>query len=106
MRILEYKLHAPTNGHGMSTPSWVENGGYWHNQDDHTFIGFAPASTEYYIPDSVEFKTLAELKARQVAYHAKYPYKKVDDDGKPTDDDMSNSEVEAMVDEWHTAHTS
>ncbi len=46
MRMLEYKLHAPMNGHGMSTPVWVDNGGHWYNNSDHTMIGFAPDTTE------------------------------------------------------------
>ena len=103
MRMLEYKLHAPMNGHGMSTPIWVTNGGHWHSQDDHTMIGFAPDTTEYYIPDSVDFLTLTELKARQVAVHANYPYKVVDADGRPTEVDMSDAQVETMVDEWVAA---
>ena len=104
MRMLEYKLHAPMNGHGMSTPVWVDNGGHWYNNADHTMIGFAPDTTEYYIPDSVDFKTLAELKARQVAAHAVTPYKKLDASGMPTEDDMTNAEVETMVADWHAAY--
>ena len=100
--MLEYKLHAPANGVGMSIPPWVHNGGHWYNGDDHTMIGFSPDTTEYYIPDSVEFKTLADLKERQLAVHANYPYKVMDAEGKPTADDMTNAQVEAWVDEWHT----
>ena len=103
MRMLEYKLHAPANGVGMSIPPWVHNGGHWYSGDDHTMIGFSPDTTEYYIPDSVEFKTLADLKERQLAVHANYPYKVMDAEGKPTADDMTNAQVEAWVDEWHTA---
>ena len=101
--MLEYKLHAPANGVGMSIPPWVHNGGHWYSGDDHTMIGFSPDTTEYYIPDSVEFKTLADLKERQLAVHANYPYKVMDAEGKPTADDMTNAQVEAWVDEWHTA---
>ena len=104
MRMLEYKLHAPMNGHGMSTPVWVDNGGHWYNNADHTMIGFAPDTTEYYIPDSVDFKTLAELKARQVAAHAVTPYKKLDAQGMPTEDDMTDAEVETMVADWHATY--
>ena len=104
MRMLEYKLHAPKKNHGMTTPDWVTNGGYWYNQDDYTMIGFVPDVTEYYIPDSVEFKTLAVVKTRQVAYHAKYPYTK-DVDGMSSDETMSDAEVEAMVDDWYNSHT-
>ena len=103
MRMLEYKLHAPANGVGMSIPPWVHNGGHWYNNDDHTMIWFSPDTTEYYIPDSVDFKTLADLKERQLAVHANYPYKVIGADGMPTADDMTNAQVEAMVDEWHTA---
>ena len=103
MKMLEYKLHAPANGVGMSIPPWVHNGGHWYNGDDYTMIGFSPDTTEYYIPDSVEFKTLADLKERQLAIHANYPYKVMDAEGKPTADDMTNAQVEAWVDEWHTA---
>ena len=104
MRMLEYKLHAPMNGHGMSTPVWVDNGGHWYNNADHTMIGFAPDTTEYYIPDSVDFLTLTELKARQVAAHANYPYKKMDAQGMPTEVDMSDAEVETMVANWHATY--
>ena len=103
MRMLEYKLHAPMNGHGMSTPSWVDDGGHWYNNDDYTMIGFSPDTTEYYIPDSVDFKTLADLKARQVAVHANYPYKVMDAEGKPTEVDMTNAQVETMVADWVAA---
>ena len=103
MKMLEYKLHAPANGVGMSIPPWVHNGGHWYKGDDHTMIGFSPDTTEYYVPDSVDFKTLADLKARQVAVHAKYPYKVMDSNGQPTADDMTNAQVETWVEEWHTA---
>ena len=103
MRMLEYKLHAPADGHGMSIPSWVTNGGHWYKGDDYSMIGFAPDTTEYYIPDSVTFLTLDELKARQVAVHANYPYKVMDSNGQPTADDMTNAQVETWVEEWHTA---
>ena len=103
MKMLEYKLHAPANGVGMSIPPWVHNGGHWYNGDDHTMIGFSPDTTEYYVPDSVDFKTLADLKERQLAIHAAEPYKVMGENGIPTADDMTNAQVEAWVDEWHTA---
>ncbi len=100
-RYLEYKLHAPANGHGMSTPTFINNGGHWYNDDK--MIGVEPDSTEYYIPETVNVFTLAQLKARQVAIHAVTPYKKLDERGQPTDTDMSDAEVETMVDEWAAA---
>ena len=107
MRMLEYKLHAPMNGHGMSTPVWVDNGGHWYNTADHTMIGFAPDTTEYYIPDSVDFKTEAELKTRVVAMHQVSPMRKMDPaaPGGEEGDVMTDAEVETMVGDWVVAHS-
>jgi len=107
MRMLEYKLHAPMNGHGMSTPVWVDNGGHWYNNADHTMIGFAPDTTEYYIPDSVDFKTEAELKTRVVAMHQVSPMRKMDPAGPGGEegDVMTDAEVETMVGDWVAANT-
>ena len=101
-RYLEYKLHAPMNGHGMSTPTFITNGGHWHNND--RMISVEPdADPEYYVPDTVKVFTVAELKARQVAVHAVTPYKVIGADGMPTADDMTNAEVETMVADWVAA---
>ena len=105
MRMLEYKLHAPMNGHGMSTPVWVDNGGHWYNTADHTMIGFAPDTTEYYIPDSVDFKTEAELKTRVVAMHQISPMRKHSEVGPGEGDVMTDAEVETMVGEWVVSNT-
>ena len=100
-RYLEYKLHAPMNGHGMSTPNFISNGGHWYN--DNKMIGVEPDSTEYYVPETVNVLTADQLKARQVAVHAVTPYKVIDADGQPTEVDMSDAQVETMVDEWVAA---
>ena len=105
MRIVEYKLHGNPAGKGMVTPGFIQNGGYYHNPDDHTMLGFVhddPA--EYYLPDTLEFKTLAEAKTRQLAIHAKYPMKKMNEDGDPEMKDMTDAEVEAAMDAWHAHH--
>ena len=47
------------------------------------------------IPDTVTKLTLAELKTRQLAIHAKYPMRDHNEDK-----EMSNDEVEASVDAW------
>jgi len=101
-RYLEYKLHAPMNGHGMSTPSFITNGGHWYNDDK--MISVEPdTEPEYYVPETVKTFTVDELKARQVAVHAVTPYKVIDADGQPTEVDMSDAQVETMVDEWVAA---
>jgi len=101
-RYLEYKLHAPMNGHGMSTPNFITNGGYWYHNNE--MIGVEPDAPEYYVPDTVNVLTLDQLKARQVAIHAVTPFKKLDAQGQPTDVDMTNAEVETMVADWAAAH--
>ena len=102
-RYLEYKLHAPMNGHGMSTPTFITNGGHWYNDDK--MISVEPdTEPEYYVPETVNVLDAAGLKARQVAAHAVTPYKKVDEAGLPTEDDMTNAEVETMVGDWTAAH--
>ena len=100
-RYLEYKLHAPMNGHGMSTPNFITNGGHWYN--DNKMIGVEPDTTEYYVPETVNVLDAAGLKARQVAAHAVTPYKVMGEDGQPTDVDMTDAQVETMVDEWIAA---
>ena len=101
-RYLEYKLHAPMNGHGMSTPSFITNGGHWYNDDK--MISIEPdEDPEYYVPDTVKVFTADQLKERQVAVHAAAPYKVMDSNGQPTADDMTNAQVETMVDEWVAA---
>ena len=98
-RYLEYKLHAPMNGHGMSTPTFITNGGHWYN--DNKMISVEPdTEPEYYVPETVKTFTVAELKARQVAVHAVTPYKVLDAQGMPTEVDMSDAEVETMVADW------
>jgi len=66
-------------------------------------IGVEPDTTEYYVPETVNVLTADQLKARQVAVHAVTPYKVMGADGMPTEDDMTNAQVETMVDEWIAA---
>ena len=103
MKILEYKLHG-TNEGTMGVPVWAANGGHYYNPDDYTMITANPDATEYYVPDTLTEYTVAELKARQVALHAKYPMQKMGEN--PGDmEDMTDAEVEAQVDEWVTANS-
>ena len=102
MKIVEYKLHGNPNGKGMVTPRFIQNGGYYHNPDDYTMLGFVDDPAEYWMPDTVDYKTLAEAKTRQLAIHAKYPMQKQNDDNEM--EDMTDAEVETAMDEWHTTH--
>ena len=99
MQILEYKLHAPMNGHGMSTPSFITNGGQFYNSADHTMIAAEPDTTEYYIPDSITVYTVAELKTRMLTMHAASTFQKMGNTPGEAGEDMTDAEVEAMVDD-------
>lgn len=103
MQILEYKLHAPANGHGMTTPSFITNGGQFYNNADHTMVAAEPDTTEYYIPDSVTVLTTVELKARMQTMHTANTFQKMASDG--TSEDMTDAEVATMVDDWVTANS-
>ena len=98
--IIEYKLHpVPYRGKKiMKIPDFVTDGGYWGNPDDHTLIGSAPEGAEYYIPDTVITYTLAELQTRQLAIHAKYPMRNLEEDRV-----LTNDEVKTAVADWVSA---
>lgn len=96
MQILEYKLHATSEG--MTCPHWVMDGGYFHNPDNYTLVGVAESPNEFYIPDTVTVLNLAELKTRQLTIHAKHPITRILEDGSV--DTLTNDEVEASVDNW------
>ena len=102
MKIAEYKLHGNPAGKGMITPGFIQNGGYYRNPDDHTMLGFVDDPAEYYLPDTLVYLTQAEAKARQLAIHAKYPMQKMEFGEDP--EEMTNEDVEASMDAWHTYH--
>ena len=101
MKIVEYKLHAVSQG--MTTPGFVRNGGHYSNPDDNTMLGFVPDPCEYYLPDTLVYLTLDEAKTRQLAIHAKYTMKKHDMETMEMTE-MTDSEVEAQMDIWHSAN--
>lgn len=90
---LKYKLHMTEKG--MKCPPWVEDGGYFANGDE--FIGWTPdeANREYYVPDTVIEYTQTEL----VAYVQGLTI--YDENG----DEMSDADVETMVNDWCSSRT-
>ena len=98
--IIEYKLHPIPNKvrKSMKIPDFVTDGGYWGNPDDHTLIGSVPEGAEYYVPDTVITYTLAELQTRQLAIHAKYPMRNLEEDRV-----LTNDEVKTAVADWVSA---
>lgn len=93
--ILEYKLDRTHDGL-MTTPPWVERGGYYYDPDSFTIIGFSPSKRKYKIPDSVTKLTVEELKARVLDLHDRYPvFVNPPIDMTP----FSQSQIESDVDE-------
>jgi len=101
MKIIEYKLHGNPNGSGLITPGFVKEGGYYNNPDDNTMIGVIPEPCEWYVPDTVEELTLAELKTRSLAISAKYPYTQPNLGDGGASEKMTNEEIEASIDAWY-----
>ena len=90
---IKYKLHMTEKG--MRCPPWVEDGGYFVNGNE--FIGWTPdeANREYYVPDTVTEYTQAEL----VTYVQGLTI--LDEDG----NEMSDADVETMVNDWCSTRT-
>lgn len=52
MPTIEYKRHR-VGKRQYTTPTWVEDGGYWYSNIDHTLIGHVPENPEWYVPKDV-----------------------------------------------------
>ena len=102
MQYLEYKLDMGPGG--MHTPYWVEDGGYWGNSANNTYIGCTQDNQEHKIPDTVTKLTAAELETRQLAIHAASPMVK-DNGPMTTPTEMTEAEVRAAVQRWVTSHS-
>ena len=104
--ILEYKLHMTAGG--MKAPEWVDDGGYFHDSANKTFVGWSPdeADREYYIPDTVVTLTASELNTKVLAQHAANPFMRPPDGESGDDVEMTNDEVSAMVTDWVNARES
>jgi hypothetical protein len=94
--ILEYKLHASDKG--MCTPAWIEDGGYFGNPDNNTYIGIT-TNTEHYIPETVKQLTLQQLQDRQVLIHNVHPMRLNNDDDIETV--MTVAEVQTLMESWY-----
>ena len=101
MKIVEYKLHAMSNG--MTTPGFIRNGGHYSNPDDNTLLGFVPDPCEYYLPDTLQYLTLDEAKIRQLLIHSKTPMLNQNIETMEMTS-MTDEEVEAQMDVWYTAN--
>ena len=118
MSVVEYKLEKrpETTSHQRWIPDWVGNPGHWWNPINYTFIGWdnragyyntaADAVVDYYLP-TPKFITKEEFVQRQLAMHAVYPFKKIEEDGhfRPHEERESKTEAEVRteMEAWYDA---
>mgnify|MGYP001181406019 CR=1 FL=1 len=104
MPVIEYKFQISETGRNV-IPGYVEDRGHWYNPTDFTYVGWvkAEADREYWVPDTIEELTKAELVTRVLGMHAVNPMKATDSDGSMSDTDLTNDEVTTMVETWYDA---
>jgi hypothetical protein len=104
MPVIEYKFQISETGRNV-IPGYVEDRGHWYNPADHTYVGWvkAEADREYWVPDTIEELTKAEMVTRVLGMHAATPMNVVSDEGEITEDDMTNDQVTTMVETWYDA---
>jgi hypothetical protein len=96
--IIEYKLDAGPQG--MTVPNWVKDGGYYHDSDNFTMVGWTPdAPREFKVPETVTVLDKAALTTRILDMHGRYPMQKEGDDGSLVN--MTTDEVTAQVSTWY-----
>ena len=113
MKIVKYKLKEEDGIKGC--PDDISNGGWWHNPDDNSLIGFAEDNS---VPQIATVLTTEELEQRQVNIHLKYPMMKdkfeKDGDWEPNDGkqhtfkkseiEQTPGEVIKLIQDWTVEH--
>lgn len=72
--IVEYMMHR-NEQRQLITPTFVDDGGYFENPADGTFIGWIGEPRAHYVPDTVVVLTEEALRGRLVAIHGTRPYR-------------------------------
>ena len=102
MPVVEYKFQISETGRNV-IPGYIEDRGHWYNPADFTYVGWvkAEADREYWVPDTIEELTKAELVTRVLGMHAVNPMMAMDSDGTMSDTPLTNEEVTADVEAWY-----
>lgn len=102
MPVIEYKFQISETGKNV-IPGYVEDRGHWYNPADHTYVGWvkAEADREYWVPDTIEELTKAEMVTRVLGMHAANPMMVMDSDGTVSETQMTDNEVTTMVEAWY-----
>ena len=98
--IVEYMLEQVGRGDAKRAPSWIRDGGHYHDPSDFTYLGWVPnlAEREWYLPDSVTEITRTSIVTRQLTIHAAAPMQKEDSEGNLVN--MTDAEVTTEVETW------
>ena len=113
MAVVEYKLHIVGHRGQRRAPDWIREGGNFVSTD-HSMVGWIVDNAEYYIPDTVETLTKAQLVTRQLALHAATPeriYAGSETEPMAQEQDTANwrdktdAEVTAEVEAWYDSYT-
>jgi len=104
MPVIEYKLHKGQNNI-LETPSFVQDGGYWKNPNNHTLLGWCTpeADREYWVPDTVTELTKAEVVSRALSIHSATPYRaEVEVNGAiEAGEEMTTEQVTNQMENWY-----
>ena len=112
--IVEYKHDKNPEG-GKIRPLWADDGGFWYNPDNYTYVGMVN-DPEVKIPNTVIKFTKTTFVERQLGIHKKYPFKremteKERKENKKEDVllselsvEMNDAEVKAEAEEWWDKH--
>ena len=97
--ILEYTL-VNENG-SLRAPSWIRDGGYFHNPDNNTMIGYSP--DEYSIPSSVIRLTTNQLIARALEINSRYPARTIEDPDNEIA--LTDNQITSYISDWVSMRT-
>lgn len=97
---IEYRLVKNDEGR-LCAPSWVSEGGHFHNPNDHTYIGFIPVEQEreWYVPDTVSMLTEQEFVNRCLPINEILPIEERDHEGNVKK--YNQQEAEAVLREFY-----
>jgi len=100
MPVIEYMFNIDENGR-KTIPGFVKDRGYWYNPADHTYLGWLDSDREYWIPDTIEEKSKADVVARALTIHANQPFVEPDSADPSIEHSMDSAEVTSMIQTWY-----
>jgi hypothetical protein len=104
--IVEYKLHkVRARSNNKKTPIWIDDGGYWYNSNNHTYVGCISDSAEHYIPSTLTVFTKETFNTRILTMHSVNPFSTESEDPETDPVAMTDAEVSTMANNWFDTKT-